>query len=547
MDLNILRLSLDFAASYLMVLFVFAALYIYYRQSPGFMESCGLTKSEVALLLFGSIVGILGEIPVFIWGKSLLSLNVGGAVIPILISIYLLRKKLITDWNAMVGWVSVISAFAALFSLSLLSNVFLAHSSSISVWGNELAIPYLFIALVIILDVIVAVFLLSGVNRPGFAVAFLWTVAGVQVVSFVSWYVSYIYPGLGIASDFPYYFLPGVVSAAMGLALFRRDISKAAPFAYICATLGTLLGADISRIPLLFRDFGSFTGSIGGAGPFDLVFLSGMLALSITFLFASRADRQAPRKRGWTEVSDRKKDEALESAEIAFSKKDFTGAVKHSLASVDEGIGKCARRLGARVGGQEILSMLGVHPYKVYDYKLLSDTARLAEVTEDEARRALFTARLLLGEIARAERTVYASTLERVGAFLLDFAILMAIIVPIALAIFMKYPPKTVEDGFLEIPPALIAVILWALASQLVYFTLSEWLFGKSIGKKVMGIAVVTADQERAGFMRVFARNVFRMLDISLFIIVTLVLIAVSGKKQRLGDSLAGTVVIRRK
>jgi uncharacterized membrane protein len=48
--------------------------------------------------------------------------------------------------------------------------------------------------------------------------------------------------------------------------------------AYVGGTLGTLLGADILNLGKI-RDLGAPVASIGGAGTFDGVFLSGLIAV----------------------------------------------------------------------------------------------------------------------------------------------------------------------------------------------------------------------------------------------------------------------------
>jgi uncharacterized membrane protein len=78
--------------------------------------------------------------------------------------------------------------------------------------------------------------------------------------------------GVGIAVPT---FVPPLVAAGAALLLSRR----AAPaLAYVAGSLGTLIGADLlnlGRIPGL----GAPVASIGGAGTFDGIFLTGILAV----------------------------------------------------------------------------------------------------------------------------------------------------------------------------------------------------------------------------------------------------------------------------
>jgi uncharacterized membrane protein len=80
-------------------------------------------------------------------------------------------------------------------------------------------------------------------------------------------------PGLGIATPM---FIPPIVAALAGYFLGSPD--HAAPVAYIGGTLGTLIGADIMNIGRL-KDLGAPVASIGGAGTFDGIFLTGIVAV----------------------------------------------------------------------------------------------------------------------------------------------------------------------------------------------------------------------------------------------------------------------------
>ena len=53
---------------------------------------------------------------------------------------------------------------------------------------------------------------------------------------------------------------------------------NSAPLAYICGTMGVLIGADILRIKDVPK-LGAPIASIGGAGTFDGIFLTGIVAV----------------------------------------------------------------------------------------------------------------------------------------------------------------------------------------------------------------------------------------------------------------------------
>jgi uncharacterized membrane protein len=108
----------------------------------------------------------------------------------------------------------------------------------------------------------------------------LVAVAGVAVVCHM---LAEPVPGLGIALPV---FVPPVSTAVVALLLSRR---QAAPIAYIGGSLGTLIGADLLNLDKV-QGLGAPVASIGGAGTFDGIFLTAILAVLFASIF-SPADR----------------------------------------------------------------------------------------------------------------------------------------------------------------------------------------------------------------------------------------------------------------
>jgi len=90
--------------------------------------------------------------------------------------------------------------------------------------------------------------------------------------------------GIGIAVPV---FVPVVVTAVLAFILSRE---YAAPLAYIGGSMGTLIGADLSNLDKI-GGLGAPVASIGGAGTFDGIFLTGILAV----LLAGIASPSRPR------------------------------------------------------------------------------------------------------------------------------------------------------------------------------------------------------------------------------------------------------------
>lgn len=186
-------------------------------------DKLGLSPESAYLLLLCTLVGSLINLPLFSltadssvppkmpperarWpffklppftGKIMVTANVGGAVVPVAFSLYLIAHNPLNPWQ-------VVAAVAAV--------AVIAHISS----------------------------------RP--------------------------IPGIGIG--IPMLIAP--VAAALIAALL--DPQQRAPLAYIGGTLGVLVGADLLRLKDI-RKLGVPIASIGGAGSFDGVFVTGLLAV----------------------------------------------------------------------------------------------------------------------------------------------------------------------------------------------------------------------------------------------------------------------------
>lgn len=170
-----------------------------------------LPEREVTTAAVVSFFGIPYVIPVVRdWPGTLIAVNIGGAVIPTLLSLYLLIKN-------------------HLYALGLI---------------------------------------------------------GVVIVALVCHAVARPVAGLGIAVPI---FVPPVVTAAVAIILARH---RAGALAYISGSLGTLIGADLMNLNQV-QGLGAPIASIGGAGTFDGIFLTGLLAVLYAGFGARVEDSQA--------------------------------------------------------------------------------------------------------------------------------------------------------------------------------------------------------------------------------------------------------------
>jgi uncharacterized membrane protein len=99
----------------------------------------------------------------------------------------------------------------------------------------------------------------------------LVTLLGISIVTILSYYFSRPIPGVGIGM--PILIAP-ICAAVVGLIL---SPDQGAPLAYISGTLGVLIGADLLHLKEIPK-LGAPNASIGGAGTFDGIFITGIVA-----------------------------------------------------------------------------------------------------------------------------------------------------------------------------------------------------------------------------------------------------------------------------
>jgi uncharacterized membrane protein len=100
---------------------------------------------------------------------------------------------------------------------------------------------------------------------------------GAALVSAVVHWMAHPVPGVGIAVPV---LVPPVAATAVAIILSRR---YAPALAFISGTLGTLIGADLLNLDKI-QGLGAPIASIGGAGTFDGIFTTGILAVLLAGL-----------------------------------------------------------------------------------------------------------------------------------------------------------------------------------------------------------------------------------------------------------------------
>lgn len=115
----------------------------------------------------------------------------------------------------------------------------------------------------------------SGYLLREHSIKLMLVIAAVAMVALICRIASRPVPGVGIG--IPIFIAP--IMAAIVSSLI--DPLNSASLAYISGTIGVLVGADLLRLGDI-RKMGTPFASIGGAGTFDGIFLSGLVAVLLT-------------------------------------------------------------------------------------------------------------------------------------------------------------------------------------------------------------------------------------------------------------------------
>jgi len=190
----------------LMLIFLIAAIifYLFYSIIRRAFEEVGFSRGEASIIVFGSIFLGLIDIPLFKYNGWMVGVNLGGAVLPVIISLYLMVK-----------------------------------------------------------------------NR-----VFVRVVGGIIVVAYITYNFTYV-SNVGIVCPFPLWLLPPVVASMYSVIVAIKSRGKAASIAYSSGTMGALIGADFFHLHELLMLPPHGMAVIGGASIFDMVFLTGIIAVMV--------------------------------------------------------------------------------------------------------------------------------------------------------------------------------------------------------------------------------------------------------------------------
>lgn len=147
------------------------------------------------------------------------------------------------------------------------------------------------------------------------------------------------------------------------------------------------------------------------------------------------------------------------------------------------------------------------------------------------------------GRAAAMTSEPFAAIGDRMLALILDRIAVLALLAIPAAAIAERW---STMDPRITAPMRAAGIALGAFVILiLVYHIVLEGLFGATIGKGLLGLYVRNGSGEK--WLASAIRNVARLVDSALFYAFAFLVAAFSAKRQRLGDHLAGTVVVEQR
>jgi uncharacterized RDD family membrane protein YckC len=583
---------------------VWAVLFLIAFEHPGFAESIGFGRRTFWLLVLGSLLATFAILPFGAAANDVIAVSFGGALFPLLVGALAVRRvsgggnRLLASF---LGLVTVESGIMLLLVLPLAQPAVQPLGAALA--GNsDLATGLLLFVVavaVVLLSVALPGWTRSAASATGAGGAsgrtlgfLLGLTSGVLLATYAA---SSAIPGVGIEEQFPAYLLPPIVAGLLAVLLAPWVVpgreGYALPLAFFGSTFGVLLGADLLREPPLYGSGPAGIYAIGGAGVLDLVYLSGLLALATAY-FVHRGlgrsllpvDGSVPR---------------LDPTPVGRLARGFRAGVDGNLA---EALTESSRA-GHDAAGQArtLLGLpdppadrpwdgLPVPGWVVSDQANLDAAARAGSTDGREGFRAWLTARWLvyLGRDLGQRR--FGTMKARSIGFGLDLLLVALPGVAVWTAISLATPGDLADLlGSLAFNAAIYGFISLAF----LYLVLSETLLGRSLGMRGVGLAVRDRTLRPIGFVAALVRNttvlpvltvvglagglgvaflfkggslssvtvdgiplpggllalagvlVFLVVGVALLGALALAVIALTNERQRLGDLLAGTWVVR--
>lgn len=143
---------------------------------------------------------------------------------------------------------------------------------------------------------------------------------------------------------------------------------------------------------------------------------------------------------------------------------------------------------------------------------------------------------------------VRAAIGRRIAAAILDLIVLGVLFVGLALIFGQSDSSQTstssTAGGSVNVSLSGWPFLLYVLLA-FAYYLAPEALFGRTLGKWLLGLRVVRQDGDRCGWSAALVRNLLRVVDgLPLLYLVGFICMMASVNAQRLGDRAAATLVV---
>jgi uncharacterized membrane protein/uncharacterized RDD family membrane protein YckC len=503
----------------------------------------GFGRRTFWLLLPGALLGEFANLPFFGWSNDILAINLGGGIIPLVLSVLLLGR--------------VLGDRARLLSAFLISFALLSYLSLAAVF----LIPD-----GLLLDAVLAIFAIVTTGAVwGFArtrpdpvarrtlqnVAFLLGLSSIALVpTFIS---TTTVPGLGIESAFPWYLLPpiavGLLAVVLAGPLFGISRRAALGVGYATATFGVLIGADLLRQPPLYAGTTAGLYAIGGAGTSDLLYLSGLLALGASVVALSLLGPERGRP-------------AVVAGGVPESAAGITpaGLLRRSLLSAVEGrVGASVRDAhlaveaaldqaytlaasdGSETRARDPVAVLGIPPWVEADRTNLAALARSPRLDPLDSTRAWLTARWIVRLARESSRRFFGSFGTRGAAFLLDLLLLTAPAI-VVWYYLVASTSGSVNDLLASVP--INAALFGFTSLALLYFVLLEGSVGTTFGKWALGLQVRARGLAWPGPRAVLLRNLPKLATLTLLGVLGVFVVILVQRGATIAITLPGGVAL---
>ena len=138
----------------------------------------------------------------------------------------------------------------------------------------------------------------------------------------------------------------------------------------------------------------------------------------------------------------------------------------------------------------------------------------------------------------------YAGVGHRFAAVFLDWIVLVILGVIVTLLGGGGYAETSADGADVGANLEGTNVLIW-LVLAFGYYVITEVELGGTLGKIAVGLRVVDEDGDFIGWRHGLVRNLIRPIDFIVFYLTAAISVWMSPQRQRLGDRLAGTFVIR--